>query len=259
MGTGGESGTWHYGLMARWWAEFNVAEPNELAYFREAIKRFGEPVLDLGCGSGRILVPLLEEGFDVDGADVSADMIEQARALAAGRGFKPSLTVQPMHQLVPRRTYGTVYICGAFGLGSSQDDDMETLRRVHGALAPGGGLVITDHDVPGDRSPNPRDWPAAGERRTMADGDELELLTRVAGWDAQAVRLTLEMRIRLWSKGEMLREETRKLTENDYPAQQLDDMLRDAGFVDVRIAANYTDRPYTAGDKMVSLIARKQP
>jgi hypothetical protein len=93
----------------------------------------------------------------------------------------------------------------------------------------------------------------------MADGDELELLDRLVGWDAQAVRLTLEMRIRLWSQGKMLREETRKLTENDYAAQQLADMLRDAGFLDVQIAANYTDRPYAAGDKMVSVIARKQP
>lgn len=254
-----ESATWHYGLMARWWAEFNVAQPHELAYFRYAIERFGQPVLDLGCGTGRILLPLLEEGFDVDGADVSADMIEQARALAAARGFKPMLTVQPMHRLTPHRTYGTVYICGAFGLRSSQDEDRETLRRVHAALAPGGALLITDHDVPGDRSPTPRDWPAGGERRRMADGDELELLTRVRGWDAQALRLTLEMRIRLWSHGGMIREETRTLTATEYTAQQIAQMLHDTGFRDVHVAANYTDRPYTADDKMVSVVARKQP
>ncbi len=70
-----ESGTWHYGLIARWWAEFNSATPEELAYFRAAIRRFGEPAHDLGCGTGRILMPLLAEGFDVDGSDVSADMI----------------------------------------------------------------------------------------------------------------------------------------------------------------------------------------
>lgn len=59
-----ESGTWHYGLIARWWAEFNVAEPDELAYLRAAIHRFGEPALDVGCGTGRILVPLLADGLD---------------------------------------------------------------------------------------------------------------------------------------------------------------------------------------------------
>lgn len=253
-----DSATWHYGLMARWWAEFNVVEPHELAYFREVIVRYGQPVLDLGCGTGRILVPLLEEGFDVDGADVSADMIEQARLLAARKGFKPRLTVHPMQGLAAERTYGTIYICGAFGLGSSQVEDRETLRRVHAALAPGGALLISDHDVPRDKGPRPRDWPAAGERRKMADGDELELLDRVASWDAEALRLTLEMRIRLWSHGQMVREETRALTANVYTAPQIAQMLDDAGFHDIRVTKNYTESPYAPGDEMISVTARKQ-
>ena len=54
----GDSGTWHHGLIARWWAEFNKAEPQELEYYRSAIREFGEPVIVLGCGTGRFLVPL---------------------------------------------------------------------------------------------------------------------------------------------------------------------------------------------------------
>jgi hypothetical protein len=36
-----ESGTWHHGLIARWWAEFNVADSAELAYYGRAIRRYG--------------------------------------------------------------------------------------------------------------------------------------------------------------------------------------------------------------------------
>ena len=39
--------TWHYGLIARWWAEFNTASPGELAYYRSAIETYGQPALDL--------------------------------------------------------------------------------------------------------------------------------------------------------------------------------------------------------------------
>src|SRR5712691_1048617 len=82
-----ESGTWHHGLIARWWAEFNVAPADVLAYFSTAIRRFGEPALDLGCGTGRILIPFLRDGFDVDGVDVSADMIAEANAEAQRLGL----------------------------------------------------------------------------------------------------------------------------------------------------------------------------
>ena len=84
-----ESGTWHHGLMARWWAEFNHAEPQELAYYRGTIERFGQPALDLACGAGRILLPLLEAGLDVDGVDVSADMLAHTERLATERGLQP--------------------------------------------------------------------------------------------------------------------------------------------------------------------------
>ena len=63
-----ETGTWHYGLIARWWAEFNTAEPAELAYLEAAIRRFGQPALDLGCGTGGLLIPLLATGLDIQPA-----------------------------------------------------------------------------------------------------------------------------------------------------------------------------------------------
>ena len=48
--------TWHYGLVARWWGEFNTDGP-EIDYFRRFIERFGEPALDVACGAGRLPFP----------------------------------------------------------------------------------------------------------------------------------------------------------------------------------------------------------
>ena len=64
--------TWHYGLMAQHWAERNTTGP-EIAYFQQQIERYGQPALDAGCGTGRLLIPFLHAGLDVDGCDVSAD------------------------------------------------------------------------------------------------------------------------------------------------------------------------------------------
>jgi len=76
--------TWHYGVMARCWAE-NTAEPEGLAYYGAAIERFGQPALDLGRGTGRILLPLLAAGYDVEGIDISADMLRWPAAPAPPR------------------------------------------------------------------------------------------------------------------------------------------------------------------------------
>ena len=49
-----------------------------------AIERyFGEDgrLLDVGCGAGRTTAPLSDRGYDVVGIDISADMVERARAL----------------------------------------------------------------------------------------------------------------------------------------------------------------------------------
>ena len=46
--------TWHYGLVASWWAEFNDDfRPHEIPYFQAAIERSGQPVLDVGCDEQR--------------------------------------------------------------------------------------------------------------------------------------------------------------------------------------------------------------
>ena len=265
-----ESGTWHYGLIARWWAEFNAAEPDELAYFQAAIRRFGEPALDLGCGTGRILIPLLRDGLDVDGSDVSADMIAEAEAQAAKAGFKPRLTAQPMHELGVQRRYRTIYMCGAFGIGGRRDHDREALRRAYHHLEPGGGLVIANHEfpytadeqgwarwLPRHRAGIPQTWPAAGDRRTTSDGDEIELLSRLAELDPLEQRRTMEIRARLWRGDQIVKEEAYSLKECLYFAQEVLLLLEEAGFRDLAVEGGYTGLPATADDATVTFVARK--
>src|SRR5439155_8136317 len=120
--------TWHHGLVAEWWAHFNTEGP-EIEYFRARIAD-ARPVLDAGCGTGRLLVPWLQAGIDVDGCDASADMVERCRRRAGEAGYEPTLWVQALHELDPPRRYRSVVVCGALGLGSTRAQDEEALRRL---------------------------------------------------------------------------------------------------------------------------------
>ena len=279
-----DSGTWHHGLIARWWAEFNVAEPDELAYFRKEISTFGEPALDLGCGTGRILLPLLADGIDIDGSDISADMIALAAAQVTSAGLTCRLAVAPMHELELERRYRTIFMCGAFGIGGRRDHESQRHRGLphaaasgspvddsHRHLEPGGALLIANHWLPygevdekrwarwlpGHRNGSPGAWPAEGERRRFADGDEVEWLSKPSALDPLEQRLTMDVRVRLWHSGEVIKEETYRLEESLYFVQELPLMLDGAGFRDVRVEGGYSGRLATADDGIVAFVARK--
>ncbi len=260
--------TWHHGLMARWWAEFNEPKPAELAFYRGAIERFGEPALDLACGAGRLLLPLLEAGLDVDGVDVSTDMLSQARRLADSRGLSPSLTRQAMHELDLPRRYRTIFICDSFGIGGQRRHAVRSLDRVFHHLEPGGALVFS-HDLPyaeeeadwlrwlpGGRG-EPEPWPDAGDRRPTSDGDELELLFWESSFDPLLQRSVLEVRARRWRDGEMVEQEEHRIVLPEYFAQEILLMLDTAGFTEVEIQGRYTGAPATGDDATVVFLARR--
>ncbi len=264
------AGTWHHGLVARWWAEFNEPSPDEVAYLRRAVVRWGQPALDLGCGAGRLLVPLAREGLDVDGVDVSADMIDLARAAAEWAGLSPTLLAQPMHELELARRYRTIFMVGAFGIGGDRARERESLVRARAHLEPGGALLI-NHELPyagrdekgwarwlpGRRADLPQPWPAAGDRRTAAGGDEIELIGRMLAFDPLAQRVSYEMRARLWRAGQLVREETSILHESLYFAQEVVQLLREAGFTAIDIEGGYTGQPATPDDGVVMFVARR--
>jgi SAM-dependent methyltransferase len=62
------------------------ASGDYLNFYRRQIGRYGEPVLELACGSGRLTIPLAEEGANITGLDLSEEMLDLAKLKASKRG-----------------------------------------------------------------------------------------------------------------------------------------------------------------------------
>jgi SAM-dependent methyltransferase len=260
--------TWHYGLVAKWWAEFNDDfRPHEVPYFQRYIERAGQPALDVACGTGRLLIPYLRAGLDVDGCDVSADMVARCREKADREGLPATLFVQPMHELDPPRRYRTIYVCGGFGLGSTREQDLEALRRFHRHLEPGGTLLV-DIEVPyadaqlwpywlkKERAVLPEPTGKPQNLRAASDGTELGLRSRVIDLDPLAQRVTYEMRAEQWRDGALEAEETRELTINLYFKDEVITMLGRAGFTAVVVEGDHNDAEPTPDDDFLVFVAR---
>jgi len=252
-------------LVTRWWAEFTEAG-DDVDYFKKAIASSGEPVLDAGCGTGRILLPLLRDGVDIDGTDASPDMLEWCRTGARAQGLSVSLYPQAMHQLDLPRRYRTVYMCGAFGIGGTREQDLEGLRRIHGLLERGGQFVL-DHYLPNVENPKiwdywahepelPRHWPNHGDRRRAQDGTELELRTRIKDLDPLEQTITMEMRAAHFVDGQEVNVETNLIDIVLYFKNEIELMLGVAGFTDISVHAFPDDRsPLPWQDKRIVFCA----
>src|SRR5689334_17940916 len=51
----------------------------DVAFFVEAAKEAGSPVLEVGCGTGRILIPTARAGINIVGLDLSPHMLAVCR------------------------------------------------------------------------------------------------------------------------------------------------------------------------------------
>jgi SAM-dependent methyltransferase len=248
--------TWHYGLIARWWAEFNVGG-EEIPYLSDLILQEGGRALDVGCGTGRVLVPLMEAGLDVDGADLSPDMLEYCRGSAERAGYTPLIKAQPTHELDMGREYPVVYSCGTFALGGDRQQDIEGLRRCREHLHPG-GVFVFDSELPNHEhfnwllgagtAPLEEPWPTEGTRKRTADGTDLELICRTVDCNAFEATRTLAMRVNHTRDGKLLAKEEHTLKLTLYLRNEILLMLQHVGFGDVEVRGGWSDRAPVAGE-----------
>jgi SAM-dependent methyltransferase len=66
---------------------------DDLPFYLHSITAVGDPVLELGCGSGRLLRPIADAGFRITGLDQSAPMLSRARGTLRGARQKQRITL----------------------------------------------------------------------------------------------------------------------------------------------------------------------
>ena len=205
--------TWHHGLIADHWARKLLDAP-EVELYRPYLR---EPVLDAGCGAGRLLGPWHDEGIDIDGCDASADMLARCRERAPGA----HLWVSPLHELDPPRRYGTIVACGVFGLGTTRAQDEQAMVRLHDALLPGGTLVL-------DNEEKPFRWQVRDWNEPHEEGIVLSARVDAVDVDDRCVRMRMRAR-----EGD--RVEEHRLTMRQWYAPELARLFARTGFTRVEL------------------------
>lgn len=109
-------------------------------FFLALARRFGGPVLELGCGTGRLTIPLAREGFAMTGLDITPAML--ARAREKSRGLPIEWVEADARAFHLSRHFPLIFESGAtFQHMHLRADQEALLACVRAHLAPGGRFV----------------------------------------------------------------------------------------------------------------------
>lgn len=123
----------------------------DVQFYVEEARTAGSPVLELGCGTGRILIPIAEAGIEVVGLDRSSVMLDQARRkvafLAPDVQERVDLIEGGMGDFALGRRFNLVAIpYRAFLHLPTPEDERQALLNIRDHLVEGGLLVMNMFD-----------------------------------------------------------------------------------------------------------------
>jgi ubiquinone/menaquinone biosynthesis C-methylase UbiE len=118
---------------------------DDLGLYQGFAERCGSPILEVGCGTGRVALPLAEAGYRVTGVDLSPAMLAIARQKADTMklGGRLALVEADARQLsLPERYSLAVIASNSFGLFLTYADQSGVLQSIRKILKPRGLLVF---------------------------------------------------------------------------------------------------------------------
>jgi SAM-dependent methyltransferase len=102
---------------------------DDIEVFIALARRFGGPVLELACGTGRLLAPLAQAGLECTGVDTEPAMLARARQRLARLGLTARLVEQDMARLQLEQKFRTILlVLDSFGLLVDQADQLAAVR-----------------------------------------------------------------------------------------------------------------------------------
>jgi SAM-dependent methyltransferase len=237
---------------------------DDISFFRDLAERAGGPVLELGCGTGRVSIPLAEAGFDVVGLDRSAPMLaiagERRRALPADVRRRLRFVEGDMTGFRLGRRFGLVLAAfRVFMLLPDDEAQRSALGLIRRHLRPGGLLSIDIFDPRLDLiTPEPRPQTERREFRHPTTGNRVtaSVVSRVN--DPVVQRFTTVWRFaEEGPDGSLIREEFEELTMRWTYRYEMRHVLELSGFEIVSEFSDFAGSPPAYAGEQV-WVARRQ-
>jgi hypothetical protein len=206
----------------------------EIAWYAERLPRDRGLVLDAMTGNGRMLVALLDAGFQVHGAEASRALLASARSEVVRRGHATELFAQSMTALNLPFRYGAAFVAGgAFQRVVDPGAALDALLRIRAHMVPPAVLLL-DLVVPAGAEHPPGAAVIEVQTVTPGDGGRIGLRTETS-FDVAQKRIDVVRRYERRDRQAIVAREDETVSLTWYTEEQAVALLEAAGFRDVAI------------------------
>ena len=239
------------------WENARTLGRRDVPFWRRIALEAAGSVLELGCGTGRISLPLARAGVSLVGIDRSKPMLDRARRrLAKLTSKEPPRLVRGDIRMLPFGAHAFSAIIAPYGVLQSllADRDLAAaLDSVARVIEPGGtfGLDLVP-DVPNWREYSNR----VQLRGSAGRGVHLTLIESVR--QDRARRLTTFEQRYVERRNGRSTEHRFELTFRTLTVQRMTDRLTRAGFVVDRVLGDYRGRPWDERADVWIILAKKR-
>ncbi|MGQ9583598.1 MAG: class I SAM-dependent methyltransferase [Thermoplasmatota archaeon] len=231
----------------------------DLQFFSALARRFGPPILDAMCGTGRLAIPLAKAGYEVVAFDSHEGMLSLARRKLGTEGPEVRALLDIRREDVRAFDLGREFNLVIVALSSllhmidpaDQDAAVGCLKR---HLAPGGALAIANLNPLSVRGKHPDGLTVT---KMLGDGTTL-CRHNVMRPDPERGLIHLEFRWELRSPTAV------RVVENRFdlkylPPNRLKALLEGAGLEIMERWGGFSGEPLTVGSRWIVFVARRRP
>jgi len=225
----------HYqGLLADWYDDLLAGESKDAEFYHSLLGKEDAPVLDMACGTGRLLIGFLQKHIETHGLDLSSEMLAVCRKKLEKAGLKTKLFNQDMVGMKLPGKYKTILVSGgSFQLIDNFEDALKALKNIREHLVDG-GKFICDLWIPWDEIiENAQNVWKSGRVASRNDGSKL-VVSYFKQFDLKNQVQSGEFRYELFKNTLLTNTQILDIKLKWYGVDEFVLMLEKAGFSDIR-------------------------
>lgn len=238
----------HYDLQTR-----DVVE--DIPFYLRQTRKYGGPVLELACGTGRITIPMAEQGIRITGLDISGPMLSQARKKAAAKGVNVEWVQADCRNFKLAKKFRLIFLPFNSITHLHDLESIEACLSCVGRHLARDGRFIIDVFVPAMqilmRDPSKR-YPVA--EYLDPDGEGTVTITESNVYDSAAQINRIKWYYSIGAGKEFIKENNMRM----FFPQELDALLKYNGFVIENKFADYGETHFTSESGKQLLVSHRR-